>query len=264
MSTHFLEIKNLSKVYRTRRSDVHALRDISFTVGSGEFFSLLGPSGCGKSTLLRIIAGLFSPTSGEITYPMNPDRSQTPLMGIVFQNPVLLPWRKVLANVTLPARTTGVDRTKARRTALELLEFTGLRGFEDKYPHELSGGMQQRVAICRALTLDPRVLLMDEPFGALDAITRERLNFELLRIWSETKKTVIFVTHNIEEAVLLSDRIAVITARPGCIYDIIPVTLDRPRTKTTLALAEFAKLAGLVRDRIDAALASSGNDTRGQ
>lgn len=252
MSTHFLEIKNVTKVYRTRGSDVHALRDISFTVGSGEFFSLLGPSGCGKSTLLGIIAGLFLPTSGEIRYPTS---SETPLMGIVFQHPVLLPWRKVLANVTLPARTMGVDRTKARRTALELLELTGLCGFEDKYPHELSGGMQQRVAICRALTLDPPVLLMDEPFGALDAITRERLNFELLRIWSETKKTVIFVTHNIEEAVLLSDRIAVMTARPGCIYDIIPVALDRPRSKTTLALAEFAKLGGLVRDRIDAALA---------
>jgi NitT/TauT family transport system ATP-binding protein len=260
VSTHFLEVKKLSKVYRSRGADVYALNDISFTVERGEFFSLLGPSGCGKSTLLQIIAGLFSQTSGEIIYPATADRAQTPLMGIVFQSPVLLPWRKVIANVTLPARATGADGPNARKTALQLLELTGLRGFEDKYPHELSGGMQQRVAICRALMLDPQILLMDEPFGALDAITRERLNFELLRIWVETKKTVIFVTHNIEEAVLLSDRIAVVTARPGHIYDIIPVTLDRPRSKTTMALPEFAKLGGLVRDRIDAAMASSGND----
>lgn len=257
MSTQFLEISNVTKVYRTRGADVEALRDISVTVHSGEFFSLLGPSGCGKSTLLRIIAGLFSPTTGRITYAANPDSSKPPALGIVFQNPVLLPWRNVLANVTLPARITGADKTKARRTALELLELSGLRGFEDRYPHELSGGMQQRVAICRALMLDPPVLLMDEPFGALDAITREHLNFELMRIWSETKKTIIFVTHNIEEAVLLSDRIAVMTARPGRISDIVPVGLERPRSKATLALAGFAKLGSLVRDRIDAAAVSS-------
>lgn len=254
MSTPFLDIREISKVYRTGGSDVRALDDISVDVADGEFLSLLGPSGCGKSTLLRIIAGLLPATSGEIRYPVELRTRTAPWMGIVFQTPVLLPWRRVLGNVTLPSRVIGSDPVEARAKALEILELAGLKGFEDKYPHQLSGGMQQRAAICRALSFDPPFLLMDEPFGALDAITRERLNFELLAIWARTRKTIIFVTHNIDEAVLLSDRVAVMTARPGRIHAIVPITLERPRSKATLALAEFGTLAGLVRDKIDDAL----------
>ncbi|HEY6979594.1 ABC transporter ATP-binding protein [Reyranella sp.] len=223
-------LDHVTRVFNSRDGDqVVALKDVSVSIDANEFITLVGPSGCGKSTLLRIVAGLILPTMGTASIggvPIREPRSET---GIVFQAPTLLPWASVMDNVLFPLRMMHrIDSTSADKAAA-LIKLVGLSGFERKSPQELSGGMQQRVAICRALVHDPDILLMDEPFGALDALTREEMTLELLRIWSERPKTVLFVTHSISEAVVLADRVMVMSPRPGRIVEIIEVNVPRPR-----------------------------------
>jgi NitT/TauT family transport system ATP-binding protein len=226
-----IRLDGVAKIYRTRRGDlVPAVEDITLQVEPNEFVTLVGPSGCGKSTLLKLVAGLTPATAGAIHIREQPVREPFPDVGFVFQQPVLLPWRSVLDNVLFSVEMLGLEPRQYRKPALDLLELTGLSGFETKYPRELSGGMQQRVAICRALLPDPSLLLMDEPFGALDAMTREEMSLELLRIWEERRKTILFVTHSIPEAILLADRVVVMTPRPGRIARVLAVDLPRPRT----------------------------------
>ena len=230
MAVSLIAVANLEKTYLTRAgSRIRALADVTLDVAGGEFVTIVGPSGCGKTTLLRILGGLLSGSSGSVELlgrrVTGPSRS----VGMVFQDPVLLPWRTVLENVMLPVAVLRLDRQTYRQRALELLGLVGLAGFEDKYPHELSGGMRQRVSLARALVHDPALLLMDEPFGALDAMTREAMNLELQRIWRESGKTVAFITHSIPEAVFLGDRVVVMSPRPGRIVDVVPVDLERPR-----------------------------------
>lgn len=230
-----IEIKGISRVFNIRRNnnreknEFTALKDINLTIYKGEFISIVGPSGCGKSTLLDIIAGLAKPSEGEIYIDnkliTGPDLDR----GIVLQGYALFPWRTVRHNVEFGLEIKGVPKTQRKDISQKFIELVGLKGFEDRYPYELSGGMKQRVAIARALAYDPEVLLMDEPFAAVDAQTRETLQDELLRIWEETHKTIIFVTHSIEEAVLLSDRVAVMSANPGSVREVIDINLPRPR-----------------------------------
>jgi len=226
-----IRLDGVEKTYRTRRGDVvRAVEDITLHVAENEFVTLVGPSGCGKSTLLRLVAGLTPATRGAIRVRDTAVREPFPDVGFVFQQPVLLPWRSVLDNVLFSVEMLGQPPRQYRKQAADLLELTGLGGFETKYPRELSGGMQQRVAICRALLPDPSLLLMDEPFGALDAMTREEMSLELLRVWEERRKTILFVTHSIPEAILLADRVVVMTARPGRIARVLTIDLPRPRT----------------------------------
>ncbi|HVU77869.1 MAG TPA: ABC transporter ATP-binding protein [Gaiellaceae bacterium] len=213
-----------------RRDPVVALENITLDVHENEFVTLVGRSGCGKSTLLRIVAGLLAPTSGRVTVGGEPVTGPRRDIGFVFQQPALLPWRNVIDNVLLPVEIHRLDRRRYGRRAHDLLELVGLESFAKRSPWELSGGMQQRVALCRALVADPAILLMDEPFAALDALTREDLSLELQRIWNEHRKTIVFVTHSIEEAVLLADRVVVMTPRPGRIARVVPVDLPRPRS----------------------------------
>jgi NitT/TauT family transport system ATP-binding protein len=237
-----IALDRVGMVYSTASGAVEALREISFGVGAGELAALVGPSGCGKSTLLRIIAGLRPATSGAVAVEGRPVDGPLHAVGMVFQAPVLLKWRRVLDNVLLPAELARLDSRRYEPRARELLKLVGLDGFADKYPRELSGGMQQRAALCRALLLDPPLLLMDEPFGALDAMTRDELNLELLRVWgegSERRKTIVFVTHSIPEAVFLADRVVVLTPRPGRVTSIVQVPLPRPRTVASRASADF-------------------------
>jgi NitT/TauT family transport system ATP-binding protein len=225
---------------------IHALQDVSLAIGPGELVSLIGPSGCGKSTLLRLIGDLLAPTGGSISINGKSPRQArlSREYGIVFQQPVLYEWRTVMQNVQLPLEVMRVASSERRKRAAELLELVGLRDFAERYPWELSGGMQQRVSIARALSFRPSVLLMDEPFGALDEMTRERLNRELLSIWSETGTTIVFVTHSVAEAVFLSDRIVVMSPRPGRIEAIVDVGLPRPRdAETRDAPAFFSRVA---------------------
>jgi NitT/TauT family transport system ATP-binding protein len=225
-----IRIEALSKTYASKGGRVTALEKVDLAIQQNEFITLVGPSGCGKSTLLKLIGVLIRPSRGVLLYDGAP-LSQPPRdIGMVFQEAVLLQWRTVLDNVLLPAEILGLDKTSARARAMHLLELVGLAGFEDRFPRELSGGMQQRASICRALIHDPSVLLMDEPFAALDAMTREELGFELMRIWDTDKKTVVFVTHNITEAILLADRVVAMSPRPGRIAKIVDIDLPRPRT----------------------------------
>ncbi|MCA1647831.1 MAG: ABC transporter ATP-binding protein [Chloroflexi bacterium] len=243
-----IDIQHLGKVYRTRSGDsVIALQDVSLQIERGEFVTVVGPSGCGKSTLLKILAGLLSSSSGTASMDGTPISGPRPDVGVVFQEALLLPWMPVLDNVLIPARVQSLPAVASRERANHLLHLTGLSDFASKYPFELSGGMQQRVAICRALVHEPSILLMDEPFGALDAMTREYMNIELLRIWSESRKTVLFITHSIPEAVLLGDRVVVMTPRPGSIQGIVPVDLPRPRTLETMSTEPFGRLTGRLR-----------------
>src|SRR5205823_6400128 len=224
MSAPLISVSDLEKTYVTRgRAKVHALAGISLDIDAGEFVTIVGQSGCGKTTFLKILAGLIPSSAGAVALRGQPVDGPSRDIGIVFQDPVLLPWRTVLHNVLLPAEVLRLDRHASRERALALLRLVALDGFEDKYPHELSGGMCQRVAIARALVHDPSLLLMDEPFGALDAMTREFMNVELLRIWRESGKTIVFITHSIPEAVFLADRVVVMSARPGRIQEIVAV-----------------------------------------
>jgi NitT/TauT family transport system ATP-binding protein len=219
----------VSKRFDTRAGPVHAVAELDLDVADGELVTVLGRSGCGKSTLLRMIAGLLPTTTGSIAIADRVVTGARRDVALMFQRSALLPWRSVIDNVMLPIDVAGGDRALARRDAQELLELTGLVGFERAPPYELSGGMQQRAALCRALISKPRVLLMDEPFAALDALTREELSLELQRLWQERRKTIVFVTHSIDEAIVLSDRVVVMTPRPGRIARVVPVPLARPR-----------------------------------
>ena len=243
-----VRIDAVGHVFETRRAHVEAVRGVTLDVAPGEFVAIVGSSGCGKSTLMRIIAGLIEPTEGVVQ--VTPDMARRGGIGMVFQRPVLLPWRTVRRNVLVPSEVLRLDRGASRTRADALLEQVGLTGFGDALPGELSGGMQQRVALCRALLPDPPLLLMDEPFGALDAITREQMNRDLQELWLATGKTVLLVTHSIEEAVFLAGRVVVMTPRPGTIADIVEIDLERPRTFDTMATSEFAGLCGHVRSQI--------------
>jgi len=239
--------------YRADSGPVEALRDITFRVERGELVTLVGPSGCGKSTLLRIIAGLRQATAGRIAVDGRIVTRPIPAAGMVFQAPVLLKWRRIIENVLLAAELAGLNPGDYRARAGELLRLVGLGDFGEKLPRELSGGMQQRAALCRALLLDPPLLLMDEPFGALDAMTRDELNLELLRVWGEgsrRRKTIVFVTHSIPEAVFLADRVVVMTPRPGRVASVVPVPLPRPRTIATRASADFGTLTLQIHDAL--------------
>ena len=224
-----IRLDRVGMVYRTASGPVEALRDISLDVAQGEFVSLVGPSGCGKSTLLRIIAGLRPATAGAVTVDGMVVTKPIANVGMVFQAPVLLKWRTILDNVLLPAELAGLATAGYRQCALDLLRLVGLQDFAGKRPNELSGGMQQRASICRALLLDPPLLLMDEPFGALDALTREQMRIDLEELWMQTGKTVLFITHSIDEAVLLADRVIVMSPRPGRIEQVHEIALTRPR-----------------------------------
>jgi NitT/TauT family transport system ATP-binding protein len=246
-------VSDLEKTYTTKgRTLVKALGGISVEVGNGEFVTIVGQSGCGKTTLLKILAGLLARSAGSVTLRGEPVNGPRRDIGIVFQDPVLLPWRTVLDNVMLPIEVLHLDRAEFRTRAMQLIHLVGLETFEDKYPHELSGGMRQRVALARALVHDPSLLLMDEPFGALDAMTREFMNLELLRIWQEAKKTVVFITHSIPEAVFLADRVIVMSARPGRITEIVKVDLPRPRDLDMMASDDFGVYTRKIRHLFDA------------
>jgi len=228
-STAYVELAGVAKSYKRDARQTHALEHIDLAIATGEFVAIVGPSGCGKSTLLRLVAGLLSATSGDVRVDgKRVERPQTNL-GIVFQSPVLLDWRTALENVLVQVELRGLDPREYRERAQQLLAQVGLSEFADRYPHELSGGMRQRVAIARALIHDAPLLLMDEPFGALDALTREQMRLDLESLWLETRKTVLFVTHSIDEAVLLADRVVVMSPRPGRIERILEIPLARPR-----------------------------------
>jgi NitT/TauT family transport system ATP-binding protein len=242
-----IEIKGVSKTYRTRDGDVPTLRDIDMTVDDGELLVIVGPSGCGKSTLLRMVAGLLQPSSGEIRVEGKTVTKPFGEVGIVFQSALLLPWRSVLGNIMMPVEVKGLPRAKYLERAHDLLKMVSLQGFEKKYPWQLSGGMQQRASICRALIHDPRIVLMDEPFGALDALTREKMNLELQRIHRETGKTILLITHSIPEAVFLADRVMVMTSRPGEIAAVYNVDLPRPRALEVMGDPRFVELTQTIR-----------------
>ena len=244
-----IRLKELGKTFRSEDGDeFRALHNIDLEIGKGEFLSLLGPSGCGKSTLLRIIAGLELPSSGTVEVDGKPLRGTPPGLGMVFQRDVLLDWRNILDNVLLPVEFSGERKEAFRERAREFLALYGLKGFEQRYPWELSGGMRQRTAICRALILDPACLMMDEPFGALDALTRDDLNIELQSLWLRTKKSVLFVTHGIAEAVFLSDRIAVMATSPGRIVEILKIDLPRPRDFSVRGTERFGEYTNHIRE----------------
>jgi NitT/TauT family transport system ATP-binding protein len=230
MEQPFISLKNVRKVYRTRDIEFEAISNVSIDISNGELISIVGPSGCGKSTLLKILAGLHPHDEGEVLIG-NPEMPFDPKkdIGMVFQQPLLLKWRRILENVLLPAEILGLPMKPARDRAIDLLDMVGLKGFEDKYPYELSGGMQQRAAIARALIHDPKLILMDEPFGALDALTREKMNLELLDIWQKSQKTILFVTHGIQEAVFLGTHVAVMSSSPAKMADYFAVDLPHPR-----------------------------------
>jgi NitT/TauT family transport system ATP-binding protein len=240
-------VRQLAKRYGEGANAIAALQDIDFSVADGEFMSIVGPSGCGKSTLLKILAGLIPASTGEAALNGTPIEGPRKDIGMVFQSPVLFPWRSVLGNVLLPADVQRLGREAMTRRALDLIALVGLSGFENRYPWELSGGMQQRVALVRALIHDPALLLMDEPFGALDALTREAMNVELQRIWLERRKTVLFVTHSTAEAIFLADRVLVMTPRPGRIGDLLRIDLPRPRTLDVMTTAAFGTYAKRIR-----------------
>lgn len=232
---------------------VNALDRVSFPIENGEFVSIVGPSGCGKSTLLKILSGLLPASSGKVSCNGAPVVGPMENVGMVFQSPVLLKWRTVLGNVMLPVEFAKLDPAVHAARAQGLIDLVGLTGFEHMYPHQLSGGMQQRASLCRALITDPQLLLMDEPFGALDAMTRDELDMELLRIWEERKKTVLFVTHSIQEAVFLSDRVFVMSARPGRLIEILTIELPRPRTMELMSSPQFGEYTLKIRGMLASA-----------
>ncbi len=240
-----VEIKDLKKVFSGKGNEqVEAIAGIDLSVTDNEFVSIVGPSGCGKSTLMEIVGGLTEPTGGEVLIDGEPINGPHPAVGLVFQQESAFPWRTVLENVEFGLEMQGTSKEERRGRARELIELVGLQGFEDRYPGELSGGMRQRVAIARTLVMNPQVLLMDEPFGALDEQTRLILGDELLRIWSQSRATALFITHSIEEAVLLADRVIAMSARPGSIKKVVPVDLERPRDSSVVSTPEFGRITG--------------------
>jgi|YelNatPaOPRAMG01_1025707.scaffolds.fasta_scaffold10528_6 NitT/TauT family transport system ATP-binding protein len=243
-----IEVKSLTKVfYPAKGNPVCALDDVSFEIDDGEFVSVVGPSGCGKSTLLYIIAGFIPPTRGDVLIDGSPVKGPGPDRGIVFQEYALFPWRTVLENIKYGLEEKRLPKREIDAIARRYIQFMGLEGFEHKYPRELSGGMKQRVALARTLAYEPAVLLMDEPFGALDAQTREIIQDELLRIWRETRKTILFITHSVEEAVYLSERVFIMTHRPGKIKDVVKVDIDKSRGREEVITSpEFTKLRNKV------------------
>lgn len=242
-----IRLRDVTKTYQSKDGPLQSLKPLSFDIHDGEFVSVVGPSGCGKSTLLKLIAGLLPISSGELTLSGSRIDGPQKNVGIVFQSAVLLAWRNVLGNILLQAEMRNLPMAAARERAMRLIEMAGLKGFENMYPWQLSGGMQQRVSICRALLHDPSVLLMDEPFGALDAMTREKMNIELQRIWMESKKTVLLITHSIPEAVFLSDRVLVMSERPASIAAIYDIDLPRPRSLDVMASQPFSQYTKTVR-----------------
>jgi NitT/TauT family transport system ATP-binding protein len=254
-------IQNLNKVFSSGKGQIQvkALENVQLRIGAGQFYSVLGPSGCGKSTMLRIMGGLVEPTDGKVIIgdgegPHDAQRAKE--FGFVFQDPGLMPWRTVWGNIQLPLQVNRKANRPLQHSTAELLDLVGLATFKDAYPHQLSGGMQQRVAIARALSIDPRILLMDEPFGALDEITRASMRYELLRIWESSRKTVVFVTHSIAEAIILSDTVAVMSARPGRIRGIVEIKLPRPRTEAIETTPEFVGYVA----RLKKLLSAEGTD----
>ncbi|AJY76712.1 ABC transporter ATP-binding protein [Paenibacillus beijingensis] len=246
-------LEDISMKYETASSDVLAVQQVSMNIAKGEFISLLGPSGCGKTTLLRLMADLLAPSSGKLSVAGGTAKEArlAQKYGIVFQSPVLYDWRKVKHNVTLPLELKGVSKKQRDKRADELLELVGLKAFGDKYPWQLSGGMQQRVSIARALAMEPEILLMDEPFSALDEFSRERLNEELLTVWSKVGSTVVFVTHSISEAVFLSDRVFVLSPHPGRLSAVVDIPLPRPRNKEMRNTPQFFELIADIRSRFE-------------
>lgn len=267
MNDAFIRIEKLKKIYNPgKRNALLALEEVNLGLKREEFVSVVGPSGCGKSTLLKLVAGLLPITEGRILIDGQAVLKPRPDIGMVFQDAVLLKWRSVLKNVLLPAHVLGLNVKECTQRAYDLLELVGLKGFEDRYPRELSGGMQQRVSLSRALLHDPSILLMDEPFGALDAMTREEMNDELLRVWTERKKTVLFVTHSIQEAVYLGDRVVVMADRPSRVADVVTIDLPRPRTIRMRFSRRFLDYVLYIREALglsspkDADDRSSGDD----
>lgn len=247
-----IQAQMLSKTYSGRTASILALKELDFEIARGQFISVIGQSGCGKSTLLKILAGLIPYSSGSLVMNGHSVRGPSSECAVVFQSPVLLPWRTVLENVLLPVEFKRLATEPYRERALSILELIGLRDFTPRYPYELSGGMQQRVAIARALIQEPALMLMDEPFGALDAMTREQMNIELLRIWWHTKNTVVFITHSVSEAIFLSDRVIAMTARPGAIAEIVEIDLPRPRELSMINTPAFGAYATRLRKHLEA------------
>ena len=249
-----IDIENLSLTFETNDGPVHALSDIDLKIEEGDFVSFIGPSGCGKTTLLRVIADLEKPTAGSITVNgVSPEQARlNRAYGYVFQAAALYPWRTIAKNVALPLEIMGLSKAEQQQRISRNMELVNLTGFEKKYPWQLSGGMQQRASIARALAVEPDLLLMDEPFGALDEIVRDHLNEQLLQLWAKTNKTVVFVTHSIPEAVFLSTKIVVLCPRPGRIYDVIESDLPRDRSLDIRETPEFLKIAHRVRDGLRA------------
>ena len=244
----FVHVEGVNKTYNSSRQPVYALKDVDLQVDEGQFVSVLGPSGCGKSTLLKCIAGLESISSGRLTVKGQPVSSVPSDMGVVFQRDLLLDWRTILDNVLISAEFLDLRRQDYTERAMAVLDLFGLAAFTHRFPWELSGGMRQRASICRALLADPQLLLMDEPFGALDAMTRDELNFELQRTWLQTRKTVVFITHSIPEAIYLGDRVVVMSRNPGCIAEELKIDLERPRNLSIRETPLFAEYVAHIRD----------------
>ncbi len=253
--TEAIEITNVGKAFRRRlgTASVEALRDVTLSIRPGQFVSFVGPSGCGKSTLLKLIGGLIEPTSGRIAIGGRDVTGPRRDIGMMFQTSVLFPWRTILENVLLPIEIFGLDRQVATQKALNILRMVGLEGREHAYPRELSGGMQQRAALSRVLMTDPQIILMDEPFGALDEFTRERMNLELLNVWDARGQTIVFVTHSIVEAVFLADRVVVMGTAPGRVLSVVDVPLPRPRSIELMKSPDFARIAFMVREHLGVA-----------
>jgi NitT/TauT family transport system ATP-binding protein len=247
-----ISIEGVTRSFITKAGPIQALAEIDLDLSEAEFVSVVGPSGCGKSTLMRIVAGLIGPTAGRVTLAGQIVNRPNANVGIVFQRPVLLPWRSVVANITIQLEMRNLPPQRYAARLDELITLTGLEKFRHALPHELSGGMQQRVSLCRALIHDPAILLMDEPFGALDAMTREAMNVELQRVWMDSRKTVLFITHSISEAVFLSDRVVVMSPRPGRIAKIVPVDLPRPRDFSVIGHPAFVAAMTEIRQALDA------------